>query len=199
MLVCLGLSGCPGVDKPRQRAPATQETPQTQKTTRKQEKTSRISETKKTQPVEQTTPPAQETPAESEIATEVIEADSDPRREVEMDAAVLPAVWVYFSRDDVHGYRAVFLFGHREQVSKVHVSYVTPTAPVKFENRGYRGMSAEEKKLFASQELRLQLSFLFAGTLHCGSAKIKQANIVSAGDKMDKANSLQIALQEGSC
>jgi len=199
MLVCLGLSGCPGVEKPRQREPATQETPQAQETTRKQEKTLRINDPTKTQPVEHTeTPPARETPAELEIATEVIEAESDPRREAEMDAAVLPSVWVYFSRDDEHGYRAVFLFGHREEVSEVQVSYVIPSL-AKFKDSGYPDMRAEERILFVPQGLRLQLSFLFTGTLHCGSATIGQANIVPAGDKIDKTSILKIALKEGSC
>ena len=199
MLVCLGLSGCPGVEKPRQREPATQETPQAQETTRRQDETFRISDPSKTQPhVEHITPPRQETPAESEIATEVIEAESDPRREAEMDAAVLPSVWVYFSRDDEHGYRAVFLFGHREEVKEVQVSYVIPLL-AKFKDSGYPDMHAEEKTLFVPQKLQLQLSFLFTGTLHCGSAAIGQANIAPAGEKIDKTSILKIALKEGSC
>ena len=200
LLLLFGVSGCPGVDKPRQRSPAVEETP-----------TGRVTPTNTPPTLPVRTPMPRETPPqlilptpteretlhETEVAEE-IEKDSDPRSAAEVDTAVLPSVWVYFSRDDKRGYRSVFLFGHREKVSNVQVSYAEPFL-VEFKNSGYSGMNAEEKTLFVKRKLQLQLSFLFNGQSHCGSVAIQQDNIVPAGGKMDKDKSLKIALKSESC
>lgn len=167
-------------------------------TQRQRETTLRSRDSEKTQPQEHTTPPTQETPAESETPAETIAVESDPRRAADADTAVLPAVWVYFRRDDEHGYRAVFLFSHREKVSDVRVNYAIP-ALKDFKNRGYQDMVNEEQKLFAAKELELQLSFLFDGTPHCGSASIKQGNVVSAGAKVSKTDNFKITLESTAC
>ena len=187
LLLWLGLSGCPGVEKPRQPTPAVEETP-----------TYTTPQPLLPTPTPTPTPTKPVTPSEPEVPAEVVEEDSDPRSEEEVDTAVLPSVWVYFSRDDKLGYRSVFLFGHREKVSNVQVSYVVPFL-VEVKNSGYSGMEEEEKNIFVRQELQLQLSFLFDGKSHCGSLAIKQDNIVPLGGKMDKDKSLKIELKSESC
>ncbi len=198
LLLWLGLSGCPGVEKPRQPTPAVEETPTYTPPTPPILPTPSLAPTTSAIPTEQKTTTMPVTPSEPEVPAEVVEEDSDPRSEEEVDTAVLPSVWVYFSRDDKLGYRSVFLFGHREKVSAVRVSYAVPFL-AEFKNSGYSGVSEEEKNMFVKQELQLQLSFLFDGKAHCGNVAITQDNIVPADGKMDKDKSLKIELKSGSC
>ena len=199
LLLWFVLSGCPSSEKPRLPQPAVEETPAVQDTpTAKKTPFAIRTPAEKKPPPEPITTTEPEAPTEPEVPVEVIAEDIDPRHGAEIDPAVLPSVWVYFSRDDQHGYRSVFLFAHREKVSDLKVSYATPFL-IEFEDSGYSDMDTEEKKIFVKQELQLQLSFLFETKQYCGNVAIKQDNIVPAGIEMDKDKSLKIELKSGSC
>ena len=184
LLLWFGVIACPGGGKREPRELAVREKPPAPATS-----------PAPAAPPAPVTPPAPATSpapaAPPAPATPLPVDDNDPRTDEEIDKASAPPLWVYFSRDDISGYRAVLLFGHREKVSDVRIEYVVPSL-LSFGEDRYTNMQDSEEKIFSSTKLQLSVSFMFEDKRYCGSAKIKQGNIVPMGSKAAKERSLKI-------